>query len=50
MVATIVIGCSIIVFTIPPEHKIIGLSLALILGVPMIYSMNARVSRLTQTR
>ena len=50
MVATIVIGCSIIVFTLPPKQKIIGLSLALFVGVPMIYSLNTRVSRLTQAR
>ena len=50
LVVTIVIGCSIIVYTIPPKHKIIGLSIALFLGVPMIYRMNAHVSRLTQAR
>lgn len=50
MVVIIVIGCSIIVLTVPLKYRIIGLSISLLLGIPMIYRMNARVSRITQGR
>jgi 4-hydroxybenzoate polyprenyltransferase len=50
MLATVVIGCSIIVFTIPQEYRMISLSISLFFGVPMFYKMNARVSRIVQAR
>jgi 4-hydroxybenzoate polyprenyltransferase len=50
MLATVVIGCSIIVFTIHPEYRIITISISLFFGVPMIYRMNARVTRIAQAR
>ncbi len=50
MLATVVIGCSIIVLTIPQEYRILSLSISLFFGVPMFYRMNARVSRIVQAR
>jgi len=50
MVAIIVIGCSIIAFSIPPRYRTFGLSISLLFGFTMIYRMNARVSRITQAR
>lgn len=48
MVAIIVIGCSIIAFSVLPRYRTIGLSISLLFGITMIYRMNARVSRIMQ--
>ncbi len=49
MVAIIVIGCSIIAFSFQPRYRTIGLSISLLFGIMIMYRMNARVSRITQT-
>jgi len=49
-VVIIIMGCSIIVFTIPPKYTIIGLLISLSFGILTIHRMNARVSRITQAR
>ncbi len=48
MVAIIVIGCSIIAFSVLPRYRAIGLSISLLFGITMIYRMNSRVSRIMQ--
>jgi len=48
IVAVIVVGSAVIVYTIRPEQRIVSLTTSLLLGVPMIYRLNARVSRIAQ--
>ena len=48
IVAIIVVGSAVIVYTIRPEQRIASLTISLLLGVPAIYRMNARVSRIAQ--
>lgn len=49
-IVMIVIGCSIIVFAVPPKYRIISFSISLLVGIPMIHRMNARVTRIMKVR
>jgi 4-hydroxybenzoate polyprenyltransferase len=51
MIAFIVIlitGSTMAVFIIPPRYRIIGLSIGLLIDIPLIHRINTRVSRITQ--
>jgi ABC-type enterochelin transport system permease subunit len=40
----IIIGFSIIIFNIPPENRLINVSISLFLGIAALYRLNVRAS------
>jgi len=47
---TVIIGVSIIVLSLPPQYRVVGLAISLLIVVPAIYRMNVRVTRLTHEK
>ena len=45
-----VIGFSIIIFTMPPENRLINVSMSLLLGIAALFRLNARASIITQLK
>ncbi len=47
---TVIIGVSIIVLSLSPQYRVVGLVISLLIVVPAIYRMNMRVTRLTHEK
>lgn len=46
----VVVGVSVIVFSLSAQHRVAGLAVSLLVVVPAIYRMNVRVERITRGR
>lgn len=46
----VVVGVSVIVFSLSAQHRVVGLAVSLLVVVPAIYRMNVRVVRITRAR